>query len=58
MGSSLVIGFPLVGNQVDMRKLNQPIHGAILTAQKIAIYLQANVATGLIEGVLDWIPED
>lgn len=56
--SHLLIGFPRRGSQVDFKKLNQPINGTILGAQQIAICLSETVKAGLIEGVLDWVPED
>jgi hypothetical protein len=52
------IGFPRDDKDFDYRKINEPIVGAILAAQHIAICLQEKVGAGLIEGVLDWVPGD
>ena len=57
-GGHFLIGFPRDGKDFDYRRINQPIDGAILAAQQIAICLQKKVGAGLIEGVLDWVPGD
>src|SRR5437899_7478530 len=56
-GGDFLIGFPRDGDGFDYRKINQPIIGTILGAQQITIRLDEVVKAGLIEGVLDWVPD-
>lgn len=56
-GGHLLIGFPRDSSGFDYRKINQPIVGTILGAQRITICLHKIVKTGLLEGVLDWVPD-
>jgi hypothetical protein len=57
-GGHFLIGFPRDGKDFDYQRINFPIHGAILAAQRITICLQEKVGAGLIEGVLNWVPDD
>lgn len=56
-GGRLLIGFPRDSSGFDYRKINEPIVGTILGAQRITSCLHKIVKTGLIEGVLDWVPD-
>ena len=56
-GGRFLIGFPRNGSNFDYRKINQAIIGTILSSQQITIRLHEVVKAGLIEGVLDWVPD-
>lgn len=56
-GGHFLIGFPRDSSGFDYRKINRPIVGTILGAQRITIHLHEIVKAGLIEGVLDWVPD-
>lgn len=49
--------FPRDGDGFDYRRINRPIDGTILGAQQITVCLDRVVKAGMIEGVLDWVPE-
>ena len=56
-GGHLAIGFPRDGDGFDYRRINRPIDGTILGAQQITVCLDRVVKAGMIEGLLDWVPE-